>query len=641
MDQFRNKRVFISGGNGVIGNAMVEKLHSAGAIVLVGDLKPRPNHWPTEIKYRQGDLNYISKEELDKFQPEYFFHLAATFERSAESYAFWYENFQHNVKLGNHLMTCLKDNTSLRKVIFASSYLIYDPALYQFSSPHEAYSLKETDPIYPRNLTGVAKLLHEIELRFINDFRRDQFKIVSARIFRGHGLGSKDIISRWIRSLLNQEQITVYRKEGVFDYIFSEDSAEGLLRLAAADKAEGVVNLGTGRSRSVKDVLEILKTHFPELQFSEDDATVNIPFESSQANIELLVELTGWRPEHSLEQSIEKMVSYEVQNRKSKGSASSMAKFNVLVTSISAKVPLLKCVSDGIRKTGFASKLFGGDLDDNCVGKHFVDVFWKMPRLNEENLQSIINYCIENEITAIIPTRDGELAYFAAARNEFLKNGISVMVSDYETVLATVDKLQFYLAGASKNYPVIETLEDIRGIRGGLVVKERFGAGARSIGLNLGLEDAEKHAKTLSQPIFQPFVKGEEFSVDMYIAKDGTVKGAVCRSRDKVVNGESQITVMRHETRLEELCIRFAEDFNFYGHILFQVIKDYAGQFHIVECNARFGGASSLSVAGGLDSFYWFLLESSGTCLEQYPFVRSKESLRQIRFASDLIERAN
>lgn len=45
MEEFRGKRVFISGGAGVIGSILVGKLHEVGAKIYVGDLKPRPKNW--------------------------------------------------------------------------------------------------------------------------------------------------------------------------------------------------------------------------------------------------------------------------------------------------------------------------------------------------------------------------------------------------------------------------------------------------------------------------------------------------------------------------------------------------------------------------------------------------------------------
>jgi len=130
---FNQKRIFISGAAGVIGTEMVDILLDQGAILFVGDLKPCPERWFNKLEYFHGDLNYICFEELNSFKPEYFIHLAATFERSSESYDFWQENFRHNIQLSNHLMTLVKDLKSVKSVVYASSYLIYDPHLYNFN----------------------------------------------------------------------------------------------------------------------------------------------------------------------------------------------------------------------------------------------------------------------------------------------------------------------------------------------------------------------------------------------------------------------------------------------------------------------------------------------------------------------------
>ena len=232
-----NKRVFVSGGAGVIGLEIIPRLIGRGAIVMVGDLKPKPNTFGREVAYRQGDLSTLSAEELRSFRPDVFIHLAATFERSTESYEFWEENFWHNVRLSHHLMSIAKDISTLRRVVFASSYLIYDPAIYQFDRPQqEAIAIKEAAPVRPRNLTGAAKFSHEIELRFIDSFKSKQFTSVCARIFRGYGKNSRDVISRWVRELLQKRPITVYCPEGIFDYVYAADTAEGLIRLAEHER---------------------------------------------------------------------------------------------------------------------------------------------------------------------------------------------------------------------------------------------------------------------------------------------------------------------------------------------------------------------------------------------------------------------
>ena len=78
----QGKRVFVSGGAGVIGRELVPRLLAAGAIPIVGDLKPRPAHFGAGVIYRQGDLNAMTEAEFHLHAPEVYIHLAATFERS-------------------------------------------------------------------------------------------------------------------------------------------------------------------------------------------------------------------------------------------------------------------------------------------------------------------------------------------------------------------------------------------------------------------------------------------------------------------------------------------------------------------------------------------------------------------------------
>jgi carbamoyl-phosphate synthase large subunit len=630
----KGKRVFISGANGVIGNALVTMLYEQGAVIYAGDLKPRPSDWPVDIIYRQGDLNFITKEELDHFAPEYFFHLAATFERSTETYEFWQENYRHNVHLSNYLMSLLKDSDHLKKVIFASSYLIYDPKLYSFKTPADkAFRLKEGDPIYPRNLTGVAKLNHEIELRFLEGFKKDKYQTISARIYRSYGKNSRDIISRWIRSLLKNEPLVVFKKEGLFDYIFAEDVADGLIRLAGHPTAQGIYNLGNDNARSVEEVLAVLKKHFPNLIYTEEDSPIN--YEGSQANMDHYFNTIGWKPQQQIETVIPKIIEFE---KNGKSESVQTEKISILATSISKKTGLLKALKRAADKFGDVN-LIGGDVNKDAIGKYFVDTFWEMPSLSALTPDNLLTYCKINHVKLIVPSRDGELAFWASLKPTLEKNGIAIMVSNEEAVDTCLDKLKFYKTLAALTIPAIPTVSNIDELKDttAFVVKEQFGAGSLSLGLNLNKAQAIEHAKQLKSPIFQPYIQGRELSVDIYADKKGKAKGVIARSRDLVVNGESQITTTVDHPKLEKLAAELTEKINLYGHLVLQVLIDANENIHIIECNSRFGGASTLSLQCGLDSFYWALLEATGNDISQYPFLKSKAKRSQVRFAEDII----
>lgn len=313
--------------------------------------------------------------------------------------------------------------------------------------------------------------------------------------------------------------------------------------------------------------------------------------------------------------------------------------FSVLVTSISKKVPLLNAVRKALGKWGGNGCLIGADSDPDCIGRHFVDEFWQMPRTGDLTADRLIEFCRGKGIRAIIPTRDGELGDFAAWAGRLREAGIHVMISSPEAVNVCTDKLLFARRMRELGIPAVPTSERIEELDApAYAVKERYGAGSRRIGLNLTREEAVRHAAMLESPVFQPFVRGREYSIDLYRGLDRRTKGVIVRTRDKVVDGESQVTTTVSNPQLESLGERVADALDVYGHALLQVLVDEDGNPHVIECNCRVGGASRLAFEAGLDSLYWFLLEASGQSIAQCPFIRSKREMRLIRYAEDRIE---
>src|SRR5690606_13278269 len=102
--------------------------------------------------------------------------------------------------------------------------------------------------------------------------------------------------------------------------------------------------------------------------------------------------------------------------------------------SISSKVPLLKAIKVAARTYSETIKVFGSDYNERCIGQYFVDYFWHCPMLKDLSIDVLIDYCLTQHITMIIPTRDGELVYFAQHKAVLMKKGIHVMVSHEDTV---------------------------------------------------------------------------------------------------------------------------------------------------------------------------------------------------------------
>lgn len=283
-------RILVTGDCGVIGRELVKILLEAKHEVYGMD-KLAPSIMDRTGNYTrlQRDLSIDSlTDEIEAISPAVVFHLAASFERTQETPEaidhIWENDTVASHRLLNAVMTCI----GLKKIVFASSYLIYQLNSYG---------------IDPRNLCGVSKLYTERELEFLCTKLRPDVSYVNARIFRVYGCGGKEIISRWCRAKVRGEHSFLFNPENRFDFIHARDVARGLFELGFSE-ANGIVQLGTGISTSISEIVDMIRVT-PE-RIEDDKQT-----ENSVADISRLKQLTGWTPTITVSQGIKEVLAYE------------------------------------------------------------------------------------------------------------------------------------------------------------------------------------------------------------------------------------------------------------------------------------------------------------------------------------------
>jgi len=99
--QWKNKKVIVTGGAGIIGRELIKKLTEKEARVRCFDISPKTKLFSEKIEYCQRDLVAFNPLEFSSFDPEIIFHLAATFERTEEEINFWEANFINNTLLSH------------------------------------------------------------------------------------------------------------------------------------------------------------------------------------------------------------------------------------------------------------------------------------------------------------------------------------------------------------------------------------------------------------------------------------------------------------------------------------------------------------------------------------------------------------
>ena len=100
-------------------------------------------------------------------------------------------------------------------------------------------------------------------------------------------------------------------RDRLWDYLYIDDVAEGLLAAATSSDAQGGFNLGSGAPVPVRHIVERIRDlAAPDLQLVFGE----VPFRPDQvmhmeADISRLVAATGWRPQVDMDSGLARTVS--------------------------------------------------------------------------------------------------------------------------------------------------------------------------------------------------------------------------------------------------------------------------------------------------------------------------------------------
>ncbi|HIG27958.1 MAG TPA: NAD-dependent epimerase/dehydratase family protein [Verrucomicrobiales bacterium] len=164
----------------------------------------------------------------------------------------------------------------------------------------------------PSTLYGITKLMVCHFSRFF--CRTNGMRWVWLRLFSSYGpRDSPDwLIPYLIRNLLKSTHPTLTKGEQLWDFLYIRDAAAAVIQCLECEKANGIYNLGSGKTLPLRSMVEMLhKMINPklELRFGE------IPYRPDQvmhleADITRLKRDTQWKPETALEQGLRETIEW-------------------------------------------------------------------------------------------------------------------------------------------------------------------------------------------------------------------------------------------------------------------------------------------------------------------------------------------
>jgi nucleoside-diphosphate-sugar epimerase len=178
--------------------------------------------------------------------------------------------------------------------------------------------VSEDVPLYATSKYGKSKVEEEkIALNFAEKYSID---VVVARIFNpiGPDMGEKFLVTSLLKQLMRVrngevQTISISRGDSLRDYIDVRDVAGALHRLAIADKKNrrAVYNIGSGRSTSNRELIEVLLNHIelPEKPTIIETQDAQEPTYAARADISRIKLDLGWQPKYSLDVTVEDIIN--------------------------------------------------------------------------------------------------------------------------------------------------------------------------------------------------------------------------------------------------------------------------------------------------------------------------------------------
>ena len=273
--------ILITGATGFIGKHLIKKIPNYNIAV---------DHNGKNIDLR------IRSKVLKIKRADIVIHLAGKIP-SKKNYS---ENifFEHNV-LGtlNILEYCVKKK--IKKMIFVSSYVYGIP---------KKNPINENHLVKPHNIYAKSKVLSEELCKIYSE--KYQIQIIILRPFNIYGNLQKDnsLISNIIKSIKNNNQITIFNKNNKRDYLFIDDLIDAIIKLIDYKCEFEIFNIGSGKSYSFENVIKLFeKNTKKKIKRKYEKSKIN-NISKIQADINKIKKEIDWDPKYSLVEGLEKII---------------------------------------------------------------------------------------------------------------------------------------------------------------------------------------------------------------------------------------------------------------------------------------------------------------------------------------------
>jgi len=251
-----------------------------------------------------------------------------------------------------------------------------------------------------------------------------------------------------------------------------------------------------------------------------------------------------------------------------------------------------------------------------CVA---ADVSYVVPPTSDESfIASLVDICQKEGVRLLVPTIDAELQPLARDRAALVERGVLLNISNLASVVVAHDKGKtarvLSQAGivVPKTASIREVIAEPSSWKWPVIVKPASGSSSIGISQAGSVSELKVLEGVRSDLIVQEFIRGPEFTVNVFVDDAGRCRSIVPHFRREIRAGEVSKAITVKNAALADIARKIVKAIpGFFGAICFQVIVGADGPA-VLEINARFGGGFPIAHRAGARFTQWLIELAAG-----------------------------
>ena len=274
-----------------------------------------------------------------------------------------------------------------------------------------------------------------------------------------------------------------------------------------------------------------------------------------------------------------------------------MKTINVLVPGAGAPAGINTIKSLHLSK--FNGIILSTDSDNLAPGFFLSDKYKILPRADHENfIKILVDVITTHQISVLFPSSGYDIYPYSENKKLLSDLGAEAVVSSRNVLEICRDKLMTYRY-LNKKFPFTETYTDIKNPIFPILAKPRFGKGSKGVFLIWNEVDLKYVLQKYTDMLFQEYLPGLEYTVDVLSDLDANPLIAVPRIRLQTKSGISTKGKVVRDSYIENMCMDIAKYLEIKGPCCIQLKKSQNNELKVIEINPRLGGGTIFTALAG------------------------------------------